>query len=236
METVPKVLTETMTEEIVYNAFRDGGYIRNVPEYVAGSYYLPEACAEEFRRLGVNLSQDVFWNAIADAHEAWRARPEIMAMVLSEDCANCLNVFVRSELAGLEAFLVWARKLERYFRLAGFDFDQGFNKSGFSAQLAWVQEVHWDLPSVMAGIFLENRRRFAEQSGLVGQRDLYEYVTNTGNDVLGACAWRCDEPRETCTTKVQIKSRLYTDDNDSLTFRLTRQILRANGDKAPVSW
>lgn len=240
---IPQSLQKTMDERYLYEAMQKGGYILNLPKYDEESFYFSEKCVHEVAHMPLSLQSDIIWTVIADAHNEWRSQPEIIKMILDEDCSNCLNVFLESELAGPEIFEIWANKFINRFNLAGFDFGQTLEINGYDNQKSWMHDICFMLPEVMREIFLVNRRRFVEvedpdaagRAPIVGKRDLYEYLTNTRHDVLGVCSWR-EDGQEISIIKGTIRRALYQDSNMGLDFRLTRQTILANGGGAPIEW
>ena len=130
---VPKCVKETMDEEIVHNALKGTskalrGYF---PEYSLNGWNNYTEYPEEFVRLisGVpdSIQEDLIEEALIAAHDYWRSQPEVIGLIESEACGNCLNIFARLELAGPEIFLLWAQIFERLFGAAGFNFQGRYN-------------------------------------------------------------------------------------------------------------
>ena len=233
----PKALREAMSEEMVYNALRESGYIRNLPVYTGGVKEFSEEEKDEISRLPLSLQMDVIWNTLEDAQNKLRNKPEAWRLFYSEECSNSLNVFMPLELAGVDVFVIWARHFQRLFGKAGFNLEMAPSTSdSFKDALAWMDEVDYTLPPMFKVAFVTNRRRFAEGNKLVGKRELYDYVTSTQNDVLGVRDWQKDSDSSVYTVKVRAQRDLYNDDVSSLPFRLVRQIILANNGDDPINW
>lgn len=241
MGTIPRVLIDTMNEKIVYDALGKVEKIDDYPTYVRGGRCrYPEEVVQQIRRYPASVQEDIVEEALMEAHNYWRSKPQVIKLIGNEDCSNCLNAFTRLELAGPEVFLIWARTFERLFGSIGFDFDQVQssyhepNREEFQSQLAWVGDVDCLIPVVFKDIFVRARRRFVENTGLVGKRDLYEYVMLPEHDVLGVCELMRNGERS--APAVHAHALLYNDWEGNVAFRLTRQIILANGGGAPIDW
>ena len=68
---LPKALTSTMNQEIIYNAFLDLGF------NVAG--------LEEIEQLELPQKIDLAWFTIEKAHNSWREQTSTLEKVLDED-------------------------------------------------------------------------------------------------------------------------------------------------------
>ena len=233
----PWILREAMDERAVYDSLKNSGYILGMPGYDYGAKKLPEQAKEGIKRLPRGVQMDIIWNVLVSAHDKLRSRSDILRLFYSEDCGNSLNAFMPLELAGADVFVIWARQFQRLFGKAGFSLDYTPKMpDSYKTSLTWMDEVDYTLPPMLKTIFVENRRRFAEGHKLVGKRELYDYVTSTGSDVLGVCDWQKDNDSDLYTLKVRIQRDLYTDEYSSLPFRLVRQIILANNGDDPINW
>ena len=232
---IPRSLQETMDERLVYEVMRGGKFGLDFPAY--GEEF-SDKLREEIERIPLEIQRDIVWCVLADAHEKWRSQPEIIRMILNEECSNCLNAFLKLELAGPDVFMIWARKLKHLFEPVGFQFKSEMGLVGYDTQMSWMFEIDFTFSGMLREVYLTNRRRFVEDTNmagtsLLGKRDLYEYVTSTRHDVLNACSWREDANQ---LLRGSVRHALYSDDETSLAFRLTRQIILANGGGAPIDW
>ena len=242
MGAIPRILVETMNEKIVHDALGEVGVIDHFPTYVIGGRYkYPDDVVRQIEHYPVSLQADIVEEALVGAHDYWRSLPQVLRLIGSEECSNCLNAFARLELAGPEVFLIWTKMFERLFKPMGFDFDlaqvtyDSLYRKEFKSQLAWVDDVNYMTPAMFKDIFVRIRRRFVEGAGLVGKRDLYEYVMLPEHDVMGLCnAVRNNNGGN--PQVIHVRSLLYNDWEGNIAFRLTRQIILANGGGAPIDW
>ena len=242
MGAIPRLLVDTMSEKIVHDALGEVGVIDHFPTYVIGGRHkYPDEVVCQIERYPVNLQEDIVEEALVGAHDYWRSLPRVLRLIESEECSNCLNAFARLELAGPEVFLIWSRIFERLFKSIGFSFNQaqlasdGSSGKEFKSQLAWVDDIDCMVPAMFKDIFVRIRRRFVEGAGLIGKRDLYEYVMLPEYDVMGLCN-AAKASSEGSAQAIHVRSLLYNDWERNIAFRLTRQIILANGGGAPIDW
>lgn len=230
----PGVLLATMRKEYVYNALRDSGYIKELPPYEEIENWEPKDHASEIATMPISLQGDIVWCAIEDAHNRWRKQEDVLGHFFSEECFNYLNVFTRLELAGPKVYNIWAYNFRRLFSQVGFSFNSTFEINGYEAQMSKMEEIFFGHSLLLSNAFVVNRRRFVEDSKIAGKGDLYNYVSEMGNDVLGIVYQK--NPHMGLDRVIrQICRELYHDDT-SLPFCLTRQIILANGGTAPIDW
>lgn len=219
--TIPSSLKQTMREEIAKQALIENDF----------------ASLTNFRRIGAERGRFILWDVIKGAHDIWRNLPEVKQIALSEGYVDYLNLLLRAELAGPEVSTIWASRLKKSLQELGFDFEQEFHEAGYEAQMSWLGSEYWDTPKVVLGAFLEGRRHFVEEIGLVSVDTLYEYVTSPRNDVMAVNGWTGSSEEETCRIRTRVQQRLYiTGTNESWDFRLMRKIYQTNGCTPPINW
>lgn len=238
MAAIPEVYYRTMGEELIYNALRDSHYISSLPAYVEGSYWFPEECVEEVRRIPLSLQADIIWCVLEEAHERCRSQHVVMESLLTEECFTCLNVFAPLPLAGPKVYNVGAKHFRRLFGRAGFALDEKLDTSEFGQQMTQMEELEFGQPPLLDSVFVINRRRFVQEKGIVDYGDLLGYVSEIQNDVFGVVrgplAKKCSPVKNTA---LKIAHALYDDENArSFQFRVARQIVAANGNMPPLSW
>ena len=113
------------------------------------------------------------------------------------------------------------------------DLDTPFDLDGYSAQMNYMEEINFSHSQFLSNVFIVNRRRFVEDAGIAGKGDLYRYITNTQNDVLGIIY--CKKTISSQKVLAEVSNKMYHDAN-GVPFRLARQIIRENGGTAPVEW
>lgn len=230
---VPEVLLTTMRKEYIYNALKKSGYVHGLPPYTEIGNWDPADCANEVAAIPISLQGDIAWCVIEEAHNHWRSQGAVLQHFFDEDCFNYLNVFARLELAGPKVYNIWAYSFQKLFSKAGFTFGSAFDMNGYDAQMSKMEELNFGHSLLLSNAFVANRRRFVEESKIVGKGDLYRYVSETSNDVLGIVY---SEPHIGSKRIInQICRQLYYEDT-SLPFCLTRQIILANGGDAPIDW
>ena len=158
----------------------------------------------------LKLVADMIWCAINDAHNTVRNRQDFTEMILTEECANSLNIAAVLELAGPVTYNYYAKRFQEW--VAQDDdleilFDSTFETTGFENQMMWMEEVDFSQPALMNNIFVVNRRRFVDDTKISGKGELFEYMLAQ-----------------------------YVRTNIDLIFRLTRQIILANGGTSPIDW
>ena len=219
---LPKALTSTMNQEIIYNAFLDLGF------NVAG--------LEEIEQLELPQKIDLAWFTIEKAHNSWREQTSTLEKVLDEDFSRCLNAFTRLELAGPAVFNVWADHFQNLFG-QGFPLNSAFCTDGYEHQMTKMEELNFEHSPFLSNIFVVERRDFAEKAKLAGIGDLYRYVSNIEEDVLGVIYSTDREATLKGQIVIQkISHEMYYEPRGSLPFRLARQIVLAGGGEPPISW
>lgn len=240
---LPECVVETMDERVVYEALKDVMELDCFPDYLHRSVrdYRETTFAEFIGCLPDDIQECYVEKALMAAHDYWRSQPEVLKLIGSDDCCNCLNIFARLELAGPWIFLAWARLFKLLFETAGFRFNGTYSgwshptKMEFGGQLSWMDDVDCLMMPMFKDIFVRMRRHFVEETGLVGKRDLYEYVTSVNNDVLGLKLPSDGSPRQ-ASQRGYVHNLLYYDWEENIAFRLTRQIILANGGTSPIDW
>ena len=153
------------------------------------------------------LVADGIWCALEEAHNTWRTRPGFAELIGSEEYANSLNAAARLELAGPVVYNIWAKKAQDCLEELGLPLNETVMTTGFEKQMIEMEELDFDQPPLMNNIFVINRRRFVDGTRISGKGALFEYMME----------------------------RHPTTDINFL-FRLTRQIILANGGGAPIEW
>lgn len=246
---IPKCILETMKEEIIYGALKEA-----IKELTGSDYQLPPeynqaieqggspGFAEQIDGLHHSLQEDIVEISLTLAHDHWRGSTEALRLINSEECCNHLNAFTELALAGPDIFLVWSRMFERIFQASGFDFETTYqnsttpSKAEFTSQISWMSDVDCFARPMFKDIFVRMRRRLVESTSIVGKRDLYEYVTEQKNDVLGLAPLPEDTQKQ-LSLKAYVRHLLYYDNPETnIAFRLTRQIILANGGGSPIDW
>ena len=156
-----------------------------LPPYTKIESWNPENCAKEIAAMSTSIQGDLAWWVIESAHDHWRRQDEVTRHFFDEECYNYLNVFARLELAGPRVYNVWAYSFQKVFGRAGFAFDSTFDVDSYSSQMNKMEELNFGHSLLLSNAFVVNRRRFVEDSKIVGKGDLYRYVSEIGNDVLG---------------------------------------------------
>lgn len=208
---IPEELYATMDERYVYEALRSSGFVPGLglPPYVKGGYCnYPDECVATVKYMSLGVLADAIWCTLENAHERWLKENVTEEVMLAEASANCLNAFApRFELVGAEVFNIWAKKFQQLFTPLGIPFDLGLGTSSFERVMLQMEEHNFRQPSLMNSIFVANRRRFAEDAKLADKGDVFRFLLDG-----------------------------HTGFDENFLFRQARQIIRANGDLAPIEW
>ena len=176
--------------------------------------------------------KDTLWKAICSAHDLWRSQVGTLESAKKDEYSIVLNAFVRIELAGPLVFDIWA--------------DQFMCVMGFYTLVDNLArtELHKSLPIIgkedspeakrekyLHQLFIEKRRSFIERNQIAGKGDLYRYVSSAGNQMFGERTKLCPAAARLA---IELSTAVHTD--TSLSFRLARQIIVANGGGSPIDW
>ena len=240
-DVLPRVIVEAMAEKYAYEALRREGTIRGLPVYVEGSYYLPEACVEQFERLSQEELDALIGQTVSTAQYLFRTSPAALKLILDDRVQGHLNAFVRMELAGLEVYLVHARHLMRWLQVAGVAYDHGCcSDASFKTQLDWLHSVDGAFPTSMAMAFFSMRRDFVVSRKLVGKCDLYEYVRLPENAIFAFDQVADGENSSLALERRNIHRAMYGSVSENMVFDVTRDIIRSNSAShslaSPVDW
>lgn len=190
---------------------------------------------EEFAREAIRQNSTI-GQMLETAHYLWRVSPKAIRLVLDDRVSDHLNVFCRMELAGLETALIWGRHFERLLQKAEINSEGPDTNEKFGPQMAWLEENDCMFPVPLAMAYFRKRREFAEQEKLVGKRDLYNYVRHPENKIYGFDLEITDDDPSLKLERRNIHRALYNDVSENMVFRLTRQIISANGGGSPIDW
>ena len=232
---IPEDIARTMDKAILYNGFRNTPIMAGTSICHGGFYHPTMDCLSEISGMRLFQQTALAWSAIENAHDFWRMRAETMDMFLNEDYANYLNVFARLELAGPAVFNVWAKHFREMFE-EGFPFDLYFDKDGYNSQLEEMETFTPEHSPFLCNIFVVKRRKYAENEKIADKGDLYRHVSDMKNDVLGVVRGVGHLGTSDKVVANEISRRMYYDPRGSLSFRLARQIILANGGVAPINW
>ena len=224
--TLPVVITNTMTREIIEEAIRREGTVQNLD--ANGLEQVKQMEQSEIDELGGRI--------ISVAHYIWRTSPTALKLVLDDRVRGHLNVFTRMELAGLKPFIRWGGLVVSLFEPIGVNFNHACFTSDFGPQLKWLNEVDFLFPEALAVFYFRKRREFMEINGIVGKRDLYEYVRLPESEVFGFGKMVKDEDSSLTLERQNINQAMYGDISENMVFRTTRDIVSANGGGSPIDW
>lgn len=234
--TIPRVLRDTIKEKYIYEALRNSGFLTTkLAEYIDGIRCETASITKELDYLPAKVRADIAWvGALEAAHNTWRSQTAVRELMLDEACANCLFAFTRLELAGPRMFNIWAGYFFKLFSSVWPDLDSPFELEGYSQQMNQMEEINFSHSQFLSNTFIVNRRRFAEEASIAGKGDLYRFISNSHNDILGTV---CDTTNDVEARKIisKINGKMYRDEN-GFAYRLTRQIIQENGGVAPVEW
>ncbi len=206
---IPAELIAAIDDKEIYDAFGSYLHLPKFPAYVEGSFYYPDECVVALKEVPLGLIADALWCAMEDGHERWLDKSAVRALMYTEECANCLNVFAKDfAMVGAEFYNIQAKRAQRMFLPLGISFYQSLNTTGFEHIMTQLEDHDFSQTPLMNSIFAVNRRAFAENAKIAGKGDLFRYLL----------------------------ARYGGIEDENYLFRQAGQIIRANGGLAPVEW
>lgn len=230
---IPRALYDLYTEEALYNALR--ARIPELPAFVEGSYYMTEEAKAAVKALGPHGQAEKVYEAFEEVHEGVRVSLPAQNLLLSEDFRYNLSDLLELWLAGYEVFDALAHKLAPWLEAAGFELGCADYLTPYKTQLEWVESIDPEHLSLLTGIYFEKRRENAARLGIADEGNLRDYIGEMRNDVFGV-VYGASCPAHRNARRMFSKRLYHNYDAAVFVHTVTRQVLRANGGKAPIYW